>query len=313
MAAAQKFMFGRDFTEEPVKARPAASPEPAPEPEPEPEPEPTYAAADLEAARADGHAQGHATGLAEGRQAAAAEADQALTAATDRLATGLEALTAGEARTRETRDREALELCVGLLRRLFPALARRHGLGEIEKVFQDALERLRDEPRVVVRCADRHLDGLKERVDGMAARLGFEGRVVLLADETMQPGDARVEWADGGVERDTARLWQDVERAVERALAPPAPETGAPTPDGHVPEGHATDGPAAAPRTGTAAPQQQAPEDRAAPATPSRETGRTDGAPDDAAARSAGNGAQPTARADTDPDPAATLGPGRDA
>ena len=30
MAAAQKFMFGRDFAEEPVKARPAASPEPAP-------------------------------------------------------------------------------------------------------------------------------------------------------------------------------------------------------------------------------------------------------------------------------------------
>jgi flagellar assembly protein FliH len=227
MAAAQKFMFGRDFAEEPVKPGPRqAEPEPAPEPapEPEPEPEPSFTAAELEAARAEGHAQGHAQGLAEGREAAAAAADQALTQATDALAGALERFAAADRQARERRDREALEVTVGLLRRLFPALARKHGHGEIEKVFQDALERLRDEPRVVVRCADRHLDPLRERVDGLAARLGYEGRVVLLADETMQPGDARVEWADGGVERDSARLWQDVERAVERALTPPAPE-----------------------------------------------------------------------------------------
>jgi flagellar assembly protein FliH len=231
MAAAQKFMFGRDFAEEPVKPRrqteAEAPPAAEPAPEPEPEPAPSYAEEDLEAARTQAHAAGHAAGLAEGRHAAEAEAEQALTDALDRLAAGLETLAAGEAKAREARDRESLELCVGLLRRLFPALARKHGQGEIEQVFQDALERLRDEPRVVVRCADRHLDSLKERVDGLAARLGFEGRVVLLADETMQPGDARVEWADGGVERDSERLWQDVERAVERALAPPAPETAA--------------------------------------------------------------------------------------
>ena len=236
MAAAQKFMFGRDFAQEPAKPAREAAPEPQPAadapPEPEPEPAPTHSEEALEAARAQAHAEGHAAGLAEGRQAAEAEAEQALTAALDRLAAGLETLVAGEAKAREARDRETLDLCVGLLRRLFPALARKHGQSEIEQVFQDALERLRDEPRVVVRCADRHLDGLKERVDGLAARLGFEGRVVLLADETMQPGDARVEWADGGVERDSERLWQDVERAVERALAPPAParetETAAP-------------------------------------------------------------------------------------
>ncbi|MDZ7714087.1 MAG: FliH/SctL family protein [Rhodovibrio sp.] len=277
MAAAQKFMFGRDFAEEPVKpprqaepeARPAA--DPTPEPEPESEPAPTHSEEELAAARAEAHAQGHAAGLAEGRQAAEAEAERALSAALDRLAAGLETLAAGEAKAREARDRESLELCVGLLRRLFPALARKHGQGEIEQVFQDALERLRDEPRVVVRCADRHLDALKERVDGLAARLGFEGRVVLLADETMQPGNARVEWADGGVERDSERLWQDVERAVERALAPPAPALETASPEGT----HAS------------------------------------GIRDDGAARSTGDGAAEAAPADTTPTPAATPGDGR--
>ncbi|MBK1670174.1 hypothetical protein CKO28_19250 [Rhodovibrio sodomensis] len=275
MAAAQKFMFGRDFAEEPPRPNRRAQPEPEPAakpaPDPEPEPEPTYSAEELAAARAQAHAEGRAAGLAEGRQAAEAEAEQALTQALERVAGGLETLVAGEGKARETRDRESLDLCVGLLRRLFPALARKHGQAEIEQVFQDALERLRDEPRVVVRCADRHLDGLKDRVDGLAARLGFEGRVVLLADETMQPGDARVEWADGGVERDSERLWQDVERAVDRALAPPAPDT--------------------APHDGAAA----------------------SGTRDDGAARSNGGGAAHAAPADTTPDPAATPDDGRHA
>ncbi|MBK1697698.1 FliH/SctL family protein [Rhodovibrio salinarum] len=258
MSAAQKFMFGRDFAEEQAnparqRAQPDPEPEPAPEPDPEPEPEPTYSQAELEAARTEGHAQGHAAGLAEGRRAAEAEADQAQTRAIDRLAAGLEMLAAGEAKARETRDRESLEVCVGLLRRLFPALTRRHGQHEIEQLFQDALERLRDEPRVVVRCADRHLDALKERVDDLAARMGFEGRVVLLADDTMQAGDARVEWADGGVERDSARLWQDVERAVERALAPAAPETEVGAGSGSASDQHAGDDAAQA---ASAAPSQ---------------------------------------------------------
>ena len=44
------------------------------------------------------------------------------------------------------------------------------------------------------------------------------GRIVLLADETLGLGDARVEWADGGAERDTGRLMRDIDGALARAL-----------------------------------------------------------------------------------------------
>ncbi len=107
-----------------------------------------------------------------------------------------------------------------LLRRLFPALTRRHGTKEIEAVIQDSLDRLRDEPRVVVRVADGRLDALKERIDALTAKAGFDGKVVLLADEEIADGDVRVEWADGGAERDSERLWREIEKAVQRALGP---------------------------------------------------------------------------------------------
>jgi flagellar assembly protein FliH len=221
MAAAEKFWFGRDFTREAPTPAPAPHAEPEPEPEAEQPPAPIYSAEELEAARAAGRETGYRDGHAAGHAEATAAADAAQTQALERIADGLAQIGRGLDVETERRDGEALEAAVQLMQRLFPALTRRHGQGEIESVLANALERLRDEPRVVVRIADQHLDPLQERIEAIKARVGFEGRIVLFADEALAPGDARIEWADGGAERDGERLWADVQRAVERALVPP--------------------------------------------------------------------------------------------
>jgi flagellar assembly protein FliH len=59
---------------------------------------------------------------------------------------------------------------------------------------------------------------LSEKIDTIATRRGFAGKVVLLAETSVAPGDCRIEWADGGVERDSARLWRDIDLAVARLL-----------------------------------------------------------------------------------------------
>ena len=75
-----------------------------------------------------------------------------------------------------------------------------------------------DEPRMVIRVADADLDALSEQIDTIATRRGFAGKVVLLAEPSVASGDCRIEWADGGVERDSARLWHDIDLAVARLL-----------------------------------------------------------------------------------------------
>ena len=52
----------------------------------------------------------------------------------------------------------------------------------------------------------------------MAAQAGFEGKIVLLAQSDLQAGDVRVEWADGGAERDIGLLWREIDAIVERAV-----------------------------------------------------------------------------------------------
>ena len=49
----------------------------------------------------------------------------------------------------------------------------------------------------------------------MARERGFEGRIIVLGDDGMSPGDVRIEWADGGVVRDAGA----VDEAVQRVLA----------------------------------------------------------------------------------------------
>jgi len=48
---------------------------------------------------------------------------------------------------------------------------------------------------------------------------GFEGRLILLAEPGMAPGDCRIEWADGGLVRDRAATEAAIGEAVSRYLA----------------------------------------------------------------------------------------------
>jgi hypothetical protein len=72
------------------------------------------------------------------------------------------------------------------------------------------------------------VEAVKPRIDRAAARAGFPGSVILLGDPAMSDAQSRIEWADGGVERDTARIWGEFDAILQRHLAGAsahAPET----------------------------------------------------------------------------------------
>jgi len=48
---------------------------------------------------------------------------------------------------------------------------------------------------------------------------GFEGRLVVLAEPDIALGDCRIEWADGGVKRDSAATQAAIADAVARYIA----------------------------------------------------------------------------------------------
>jgi flagellar assembly protein FliH len=242
MKAAAKFLFDTSFDvdQQATPARPRAETEDAPEPKaPAPEPAtPSYGEAELAAARAEAWDQGRAEGEAAAL-ASIAQANGAILAAIRDALPGI---------ARQAQDGAAaasrfmLETTLAGMRRLMPELNRRGGLAEIEGLLRETIGHLRDESRIVVRLHDSLLDGLRADIDATAQAAGYEGRLVLLAEDDIAPGDCRIEWADGGVERVAGRVWNDIEAAVTRALA--AATTPSATPDGA--EKSTTNGPGAA-------------------------------------------------------------------
>lgn len=204
MNSVQKFLFETSFdgdagaaaADAPSQAGPAA-----------------YGERDLELARDEGFAAGREQGLKE----AATSIDNAAARALEAVAEQLQTLGPALRQDATRRDGEALRAAVTIVRKLFPQTVKVHGKSEVEGLIAQCLAQLRDEQRMVIRVADELLDPLHERLGDLSADCGFEGKIVLLAEEAFLPGDARVEWADGGAERDSARLWREVDEIVARA------------------------------------------------------------------------------------------------
>ena len=116
----------------------------------------------------------------------------------------------------EAETREAVKAAAEIVRRLLPALGKREAVNEVETLISDCLSRLHDEPRLVVRVSDDLMDPIRQRIDALAGASGFAGRTILLADAALKSGDARVEWADGGVDRDVGAIWREIEGAIQR-------------------------------------------------------------------------------------------------
>jgi flagellar assembly protein FliH len=171
--------------------------------------------ADRTAALAEAEARGYRNGVAAG----ATEVERKLAAALGRTAASLEVMARGLEAIERRLETEAVEVAVSVARKLAPALMRREPFAEIAALAGDCFAHLVGAPHVVVRVNDALYDTARARLDEIAAASGFSGRLVVLADPDVVFGDCRVEWADGGVVRNTATTEAAIMEAVERYLA----------------------------------------------------------------------------------------------
>jgi flagellar assembly protein FliH len=178
-----------------------------------------YTPAELDAARqaalAEGHAAGRAEALAETAAATATKAAESLA----RLAEGLSRMIAAADETRAETERRAVGAVQGIITKLLPGLAARDPLAEVETFAKKCLHEIIDEPRVVLRVSATLYDGLRERLDPIAAASGYAGRIILLADDFLADGDARIEWADGGAERELVRQTNEITNRLAATIS----------------------------------------------------------------------------------------------
>lgn len=89
----------------------------------------------------------------------------------------------------------------------------------VAETVLNALPLVIGEARIVVRLAEPLVQHIQDRMDEMALEAGFTGKVVLLGDERIAPGDCRIEWANGGIERRADGVKDDIARTIRACLA----------------------------------------------------------------------------------------------
>lgn len=184
-------------------------------PAPPAPPAPTYTQEQLTAAQEASFSQGHAAGAQEAHATREEEIKNHLHA----ISLALEKLVQAEDRRELEQMMGAARLSLRITGKLLPAFAARHALAEIERVVQDALEPRLDEPRLTVCVAAAHAEEIRARISELAAQRGYEGKIVLQADDSLSGSDCRIEWADGGAERLFEGLFARIEDELEKAVA----------------------------------------------------------------------------------------------
>ncbi len=206
MAVAEKFLFDFSFDAPGGDAQRRGSVTPA---------EAIVTRPELDRAVVKARAEGHAAGLAEAMSQREQQVGDMLSAITRHLA----ALFAAKVAAQRDSERNTIELTRAIAGRLFPALVRKGALAELEAIVVQCMRDTISEPRLVVRVPDTVFTAVQEMLTPLAASNGYPGKLIILVDEQLGESDCRIEWADGGAERDTARSWREIEAAIERAMS----------------------------------------------------------------------------------------------
>ncbi|WBQ10796.1 hypothetical protein L2D01_03200 [Hyphomonadaceae bacterium ML37] len=164
-----------------------------------------------------------ARAMADAAASKAAEGDAARMAETLRQISGrMQAVLARMDSESEAMRADAVRLAMAAARAIAGAALDRYGADTIEACAREALAELRAEPRLAVRVAPELVEEIAERLDSEAARMGFEGAVIVRADEEVGPGDVVLEWRAGAVEHTAADIEQRLEDTARKWLAAPA-------------------------------------------------------------------------------------------
>ena len=180
---------------------------------------PTITLAEAERRRLDAESIAFRKGFAAGEIKAQGEAAQRAANALQLMADGLDKLFKALSGIEVRLETEAVDVAMAVAGKLCPSLIAREPFAEISALATECFQHLVKAPHVVVRVGPAIYEIAKEKLETIAQARGFEGRLVVMAEDGLAPGDCRIEWADGGVTRDEAATLAVIDDAVARYVA----------------------------------------------------------------------------------------------
>jgi len=201
MAAPAKFLFDTDF------AAPAASRERV------------VSSAEIARQVAEAEARAYRDGFAAAQREAKVESDRRAALAFEEISIAIRSIASNFGSVANRMETEAIDVAIAVARKLCNELMAAEPLTEITALVSDCFRHLTSTPHIVVRINDALYDSARQKIEELAKRNGFEGRLVILAEPDIATGDCKIEWADGGVTLDRASIEAKISELVGRYIA----------------------------------------------------------------------------------------------
>jgi flagellar assembly protein FliH len=201
MAAPAKFLFDMDFSApDKTRERPATP-------------------AEIAQKIATAEARAYRDGFDAAKREAKAESDRRAALALEEIGIAIQAIATRFSGIETRMETEAVDVAVAVARKLCSELISGEPLAEITALVSDCFSHLVSTPHLVVRINEQLYEAARERIEKLAKRSGFEGRLVILAEPEIDTGDCKIEWADGGVVLERAAIEAKINELVGRYMA----------------------------------------------------------------------------------------------
>jgi flagellar assembly protein FliH len=162
---------------------------------------------------------GFKEGYAAGEQSDTAKAARQLATAANDLGDRVAAMAAEIDDARKLTMAEAVDLAATIAKKLAAALIEHQPMAEIEELIAECLASIDRAPHLVIRCNVQLADAVRDAAAARVQTSGFAGRLVVMGDPEIVPGDCRIEWVDGGLVRDQASLMRQIDQRIAAFLA----------------------------------------------------------------------------------------------
>ena len=159
------------------------------------------------------------TGHKEGRQEALEEQPARLAAAMEKLGVQVSLEIARSEARALAQEIGAIELALELARKIAGRAIESYPVSAVENAVQECFTEARTAPHIAVRVHESLVEDVKAHLGKLAADRGFAGKLVILGEPEIAPGDVRLEWADGGVVRERAAIDQAIEKTIHNHIA----------------------------------------------------------------------------------------------
>lgn len=174
--------------------------------------EPSYSQSELDSAVKSAEEKGYEKGFSS----ATTELQKAAAMALEEINNRLVALLSGEAENRREAEASALKFAVELVRKLLPNLEVGVAKQEVEAFLSDNFSKFRGEKNLSFSFHPDMAAEIAPQLSKLAEKNDFEGKISVHKDINMGLSDCRVEWRNGGVERNTEEVLEKVENILNQ-------------------------------------------------------------------------------------------------